>query len=131
MNKNEKLTRLELELMDTFWDKGECSIRELHEALPEERRPAYTTVQTIVGRLEEKGSLRRTRKIGNAFLYEPAVSRVSAQRRLIDDFLKLFGGSTVPLMAHLVESGRLSLSDLREAEKALEALERQRCGGKK
>ena|ERR1041385_4717013 len=112
-----RLTKLELELMDFFWKLGEVSVREVHEAIPARRRPAFTTVQTIVQRLEQKGALRRTRKVGNALLFEPSVTRKSVYRRLIDDFLQLFGGDSDPLVAHLVETGRLKLSDLANAEK--------------
>ncbi|MEM7051816.1 MAG: BlaI/MecI/CopY family transcriptional regulator [Acidobacteriota bacterium] len=115
-----KLTRFELEVMDELWRLGRASVRELLEALPTRKQPAYTTVQTIVRRLEEKKAIRLVRKIGNAHIYEPAVSRNVAYRRLIDDFLEVFGGSPAPLMAHLVESGRLSLEDLKQAEKLLD-----------
>lgn len=114
-----KLTRFELEVMDELWRLGRASVRELLEALPDRKQPAYTTVQTIVRRLEEKGAVRQIRKIGNAHIYEPVMTRKAAYRRLIDDFLDLFGGSPAPLMAHLVESGRLSLGDLQELERTL------------
>lgn len=122
MNKQKaiKLTRFELEVMEELWQLGRASVREILEVLPSARRPAYTTVQTIVRRLEEKGAVRQVRKIGNAHIYEPLVSRKAAYRRLVDDFLDLFGGSARPLMAHLAESGRLSLEDLREAERWVE-----------
>lgn len=115
----ERLTRFELEVMDELWRLGKASVRELLEALPAGKQPAYTTVQTIVRRLEEKGAVRQVRKIGNAHIYEPVVTRKAAYRRLIDDFLDLFGGSPAPLMAHLVETGRLSLGDLHRLERAL------------
>lgn len=121
--KKVKLTPFELEVMEALWQLGKGSVREIQELLPEKRRPAYTTVQTIVYRLETKGALRRVRKIGNAHIFEPIVTRKDAHRRLIDDFLDFFGGSARPLMAHLVESGRLSLEDLRELENALENLQ--------
>jgi BlaI family penicillinase repressor len=117
-----KLTRFELEIMNVVWDLGEASIREICESLAERRRPAYTTVQTIVQRLETKGVVRRTRKIGNAFLFAPAITRRSAYRRIIDDLLEMFGGSAQPVVAHLLESGKLSLEDL----KVLEAAESRR-----
>ncbi|MCB1036600.1 MAG: BlaI/MecI/CopY family transcriptional regulator, partial [Acidobacteria bacterium] len=104
------------EVMEELWQLGKASVREILEILPSRRRPAYTTVQTIVRRLEDKGAVRRTKKIGNAHIYEPVVSRTAAYRRLVDDFLDVFGGSPRPLMAHLAESGRLSLEDLRELE---------------
>ena len=118
-----KLTRLELQIMETLWTRGEASIRELQEAFPEKGRPAYTTIQTTVYRLETKGSVRRVKKVGNFHIFAAAVSRSAAQRRLVDDLLALFGGRTQPVMAHLIESGKLTLADVQEAEKALRALE--------
>jgi len=118
-----KLTRLELQIMETLWTRGEASIRELQEAFPEKGRPAYTTIQTTVYRLEVKGSVRRVRKVGNFHVFAAAISRAAAQRRLVDDLLALFGGRTQPVMAHLIESGKLTLADVKEAEKALRALE--------
>ena len=120
-----KLTKLELQIMETLWTRGEASIREIQEAFPEKNRPAYTTIQTTVYRLEGKGALRRTRKVGNFHLFEPAISRDAAQRRLIDDLLALFGGRTQPVMAHLIESGQLTLEDVKEAGKILRKLERK------
>ena len=114
--KSVKLTRFELEVMSALWELGAASVREIQEKLPEKRRPAYTTVQTIVYRLEEKGALRRVKKIGNAHIFEASVTRNSAHRRLINELLDLFGGSARPLMAHLVETGKLSLEDVREVE---------------
>ena len=105
--------------MDALWSKGGSSIREIQEAFPEAKRPAYTTVQTTVYRLEEKQALRRVRKIGNAHIFEAVVPRIAAQRRLIDEFLNLFGGHTQPIMSHLIESGKLTLSDVQDAEKTL------------
>jgi predicted transcriptional regulator len=102
--------------MRVLWDIGSGSVREIQERLPEKRRPAYTTVQTIVRRLEEKEAVRRSKKIGNAFIFEPVVTRRSAHHRLIDDLLETFGGSARPLMAHLAETGKLSLEDLKELE---------------
>ncbi len=119
--KSVKLTRFELEVMEELWKLGRGSVREVLEVLPSRRRPAYTTVQTIVRRLEEKGAVRRIKKIGNAHIYQPTVSRSAAYRRLVDDFLDFFGGSARPLMAHLAESGRLSLEDLHELEELLAA----------
>lgn len=113
---NIKLTRFELEVMEELWKLGRGSVREVLEILPSRRRPAYTTVQTIVRRLEEKGAVRLIKKVGNAHIYQPTVSRSAAYRRLVDDFLDFFGGSARPLMAHLAESGRLSLEDLQELE---------------
>jgi BlaI family transcriptional regulator, penicillinase repressor len=118
-----KLTKFELEIMDALWALGSASVREMVEHLPEKKRPAYTTVQTIVYRLEEKGAVARVKKVGNAHVFAPAVSRKAAQRRLIDEVLDLFGGSARPLMAHLVESGKLTLEDVRELERTLEKIE--------
>jgi predicted transcriptional regulator len=114
-----KLTKLELQIMETLWSKGSCSVREIQEAFPAKKRPAYTTVQTTVYRLETKKALRRVKKIATAFIFEAAVSREAAQGRLIDELLGLFGGRSRPIMAHLVESGSLSLEDIREAEQVL------------
>jgi BlaI family transcriptional regulator, penicillinase repressor len=117
-----KLTKLELQIMDVLWDRGAVSIREIQEAFPERSRPAYTTVQTTVYRMEKKKVVRRAKKISNAHIFEPIISRHAAQRRLIDDLLGLFGGRTQPVMAHLIESGKLTLDDVREAEKTLRSL---------
>jgi BlaI family penicillinase repressor len=114
-----KLSKLELQIMEALWSKGPCSVREIQESFPVRRRPAYTTVQTMVYRLETKKALRRIKKIATALIFEAAVSREAAERKLIDDLLGLFGGRSRPIMAHLVESGTLSLDDVREAEKAL------------
>jgi BlaI family penicillinase repressor len=114
-----KLAKLELKIMETLWARGQASIREIQETFPEGERPAYTTVQTTVYRLEVKKALRRVKKISTANIFEAAVSREAAERRLIDDLLGLFGGRSRPIMAHLVESGTLTLDDVREAEKAL------------
>ena len=114
-----KLTKLELQIMDTLWTRGQTSIREIQEAFPEKNRPAYTTIQTTVYRLEGKGAVRRVRKVGNFHIFEATVSREAAQSRLIDDLLALFGGRTQPVMAHLIESGKLTLEDVKEAERTL------------
>jgi len=114
-----RLTRLELQIMEALWTRGPCSVREIQESFPAKKRPAYTTVQTTVYRLEVKKALRRTKKIATAFIFEAAVSREAAQRRLVDDLLGLFGGRSRPIMAHLVDSGAVTLDDIREAEKAL------------
>ncbi len=105
--------------MNILWERGPSSVREVQETFPEADRPAYTTVQTIINRLEAKGALRRAKKIGNAHIFEAVVSRAAAHRRIIDDLLGLFGGRVQPLMSHLVETGRLSVDDLRDAERAL------------
>jgi len=120
-----KLTKLELQIMEALWSRGACSVREIQESFPAKKRPAYTTVQTTVYRLEVKRALRRVKKISTANIFEAAVSREAAERRLIDDLLGLFGGRSRPIMAHLVESGTLSLDDVREAEKALLRLARE------
>ena len=114
-----KLSKLEHQVMEALWSRGASSVREILEAFPERRRPAYTTVQTMVYRLEEKGAIRRTRKIGNAHIFEAVISRASAQRRLIDELLAFFGGSSQPVVAHLIESGNLTLDDVKEAEQML------------
>ena len=114
-----KLGKLELQIMEALWTRGPCSVREIQESFPAKKRPAYTTVQTTVYRLEAKKALRRTKKIATALIFEAAVSREAAQRRLVDELLGLFGGRSRPIMAHLVESGTLTLDDVREAEKAL------------
>lgn len=111
-----KLTRFELEVMSALWDLGTASVREIQEQLPSQKRPAYTTVQTIVYRLEEKGAVSRLKKIGNANVFEPVVTRKAAHHRLINELLDLFGGSARPLMAHLVEIGKLTLDDIKELE---------------
>jgi BlaI family penicillinase repressor len=121
-----KLTSLELQIMEAMWNQGRISIREIQEAFPAADRPAYTTIQTIVYRLEEKGVVRRVRKIGNAHIFEAVVSRQDARGRLIDDLLSLFGGRTQPVMLHLVESGKLTLEDIHEAEKLIKGLTRKK-----
>jgi BlaI family penicillinase repressor len=118
-----KLTKLELQIMETLWTRSTASIREIQEGFPERDRPAYTTIQTTVYRLEGKKALRRIKKVGNFHIFEAAVTRNAAQRRLIDDLIELFGGRTQPVMAHLIESGKLTLRDVREAEKTLRKLE--------
>ena len=114
-----KLTRLELQIMEALWTRGACSVREIQESFPAKKRPAYTTVQTTVYRLEAKKVLRRTRKIATALIFEAAVSREAAQRKLVDELLSLFGGRSRPIMAHLIQSGSLTLEDVREAERTL------------
>ena len=117
-----KLSKLELQIMEALWTQGICSIREIQEAFPAPGRPAYTTVQTTVYRMEGKMALRRVKKISNAHMFEAVVSRDAAQRKLIDDLLGLFGGRTQPVMAHLIDSGKLTLEDVEEARKALRKL---------
>ena len=117
-----KLTRLELRIMETLWSKGPSSIRELVEVFPKDERLAYTTVQTVVYRLEAKKAIRRTSKLGNAHVFEAVVSRTSAQHRMIDDLVALFGGHRLPIVTHLIESGTLTPDEVREARKALRDL---------
>ena len=123
----QKLSRLEYGVMDALWTRGEASIRELQESFPEKKRPAYTTVQTTLYRLEAKGSVKRIKKVGNFHVFAAAISKSSAQTTLIDDLLSMFGGRTQPVMAHLIQSGKLTIEDIREAEVLLQ--DRQR--GKK
>jgi BlaI family penicillinase repressor len=116
-----RLSRLELQIMEALWTGGTLSVREIQEQFPARNRPAYTTIQTTIGRLETKKAVARVRKIGNAHIYQAAVSRSAAQRRLVDDLLALFGGRSQPVMAHLIEAGKLSLEDVQEAEKLVRA----------
>lgn len=120
-----KLSRLELRIMETLWTHGSASIREIQESFPEKNRPAYTTIQTTVYRLESKRAVRRVKKVGNFHVFEAEISRDAAQGKLIDELLALFGGRTQPVMAHLIESGHLTLADVKEAEKVLRKLERK------
>src|SRR5690349_5780495 len=119
-----RLSKLELTIMNALWTKGPCSIREIHEAFPARKRQTYSTVQTMVYRLEAKKAVRRVKKISNAFIFEAAVSREAAERKLIDDLLGLFGGRSRPIIAHLIDSGSFTREDIREAEKTL--LDRER-----
>src|SRR5499427_2186225 len=121
-----KLTKIELRVMDAMWRLGPASVREIQEALPDRHRPAYTTVQTMVYRLEGKKAVRRVKKIGNAHIFSAAISRTAAQRRLVDEFLSFFGGRLQPVMAHLIESGNLSLKDVADAERLLKDLAAKR-----
>jgi BlaI family transcriptional regulator, penicillinase repressor len=124
-----KLSKLELVIMEALWTKGPSSIREIHETFPARNRPTYSTVQTMVYRLEAKKALRRVKKISNAFIFDAAVSREAAERKLIDDLLGLFSGKTRPIIAHLIESGSLTREDIREAENIL--VEHERKDGSK
>lgn len=121
-----KLTKIELRIMDALWKHGRLPIREIQESFPEANRPAYTTIQTTVYRMEEKGALRRVKKIGNAHIFEPAVTREAASGRLIDELLSLFGGRSQPVVAHLVQSGKFTKEDLREAEKLIDELDQEK-----
>jgi predicted transcriptional regulator len=117
-----KLSKMEYQIMEALWEKGEPSLREIQESFPEEQRPAYTTIQTMVYRMEAKGIVRRVRKVGNFHLFAATITPDAAQRRLIDDLLTLFGGRPQLLMAHLIKGGKLSLADVKEAEKMLRRL---------
>ncbi len=115
-----KLTKLELQILEALWAHGKASIREIQEAFPEPR-PAYTTIQTTVYRLEGKKAVRRVRKISNAHIFEPIVARDVTRHRFLDEILSLFGGRAQPMMAQLVEAGKLTLDDIKEIEKAIKA----------
>jgi predicted transcriptional regulator len=117
-----KLSKLELQIMEVLWSRGDCCIRDILDAFPAKKKPAYTTIQTTVYRLAAKKALRQSRRVGNVHVFEPLIARGAAQRKLVDEFLSLFGGRAQPLMTHLVESGRLSIEDLKEAQKAFERL---------
>jgi BlaI family penicillinase repressor len=120
-----KLSKLELKVMEALWTAGAASVRELQESFPTADRPAYTTVQTVLYRLEDKGAVRRKKKIGNAHIFEATISRAAARRRLVDDLLALFGDRAQPLISHLIESGQLSLDDVEAARKTLDELKKQ------
>ena len=120
-----KFTPLELQIMQVLWERGAVCIRDIQESFPERDRPAYTTIQTTVYRLEEKHAVRRTRKIGNAHIFEAVVTRDNTRRKLLDDVLRLFGGCSQPVMEHLIESGKLTLDDVKQAEKTLKRLGRK------
>ena len=125
-----KLTKLEMQVMEALWSSGTASVREIQESFPPKDRPAYTTVQTLVYRLEAKKAVRRVKKIGNAHIFEPAISRTGAQHRLIDELLSLFGGQSQPVMARLIETGQLTLEDVKEAELLLKQLEKEKKDGR-
>jgi predicted transcriptional regulator len=121
-----KLSKLEFKIMEALWTRNESSIRDIQESFPAKKRPAYTTIQTTVYRMEVKGVVHRVKKVGNFHVFAPAISRDAAQRRLMDDLLALFGGRVQPVMTHLVESGKLSLDDVKEAERLLRSLSKER-----
>jgi predicted transcriptional regulator len=121
-----RLTKLELRIMEALWTHGRCSVREIQETFPEAGRPAYTTVQTTVYRLERKKAVRRAKKISNAHIFEATLSRGAAQGRFIDELLGMFGWRMQPLMAHLIESGKLTLKDVHEAEETLRKLAKKK-----
>jgi len=120
-----KLSRLELKIMEALWSMGTASVREIQESLPADGRPAYTTVQTVLYRLEAKQAVRRVRKIGNAHIFEAVVDRSDVRQRLVDELLALFGGRTQPLISHLIESGQLTLDDVDEARKLLRKMQKE------
>ena len=120
-----RLSNLEMQIMEALWAKGDLSIREIQESFPEKKRPAYSTVQTMVQRLEAKKALRRTKKIATAFIFEATIPRDAARRRLIDEFLAVFSGETRPIMTHLIEAGKLTLEDVRDAEKLLREISKK------
>jgi BlaI family transcriptional regulator, penicillinase repressor len=125
-----RLSRLELKIMEALWTRGTLSVREIQECFPEKDRPAYTTVQTMVTRLEAKKALRKAKKISNAHIYEAVITRGAAQRKLVDELLSFFGGRAAPLMSHLIESGQLTLQDVDEARKALKKAVKEEKDGK-
>lgn len=118
-----RVTRFELQLLEKLWELGPSSVREVQESLPEKDRPAYTTVQTMIYRLEEKGAVRRVKKVGNAHIFEALVSRQAVHGNLIGELLNVFGGSATPVVSHLVETGKLTLADIKALEKMAAELE--------
>jgi len=124
--RNRRVTRFELQLLEKLWDLGPCSVREIQEALPEEHRPAYTTVQTMIYRLEQKAAVRRVKKVGNAHVFEAVLTRMAVRKRLVAELLDMFGGAPASVMSHLVETGQLTLADIRAVEKELARRERKR-----
>jgi len=120
-----RLSRRELRIMEALWKQGACSVRQIQETFPEKDRVAYTTVQTMVARLETKQAVRKLKKIGNAHIFEAVVTRAAAQGRLVDDVLRFFGGRIGPLMSHLVDTGRLSMQDVEAAKNALKKSQRK------
>ena len=121
-----RVTKFELQLLEKLWELGRASVREIQESLPEEHRPAYTTVQTMIYRLEQKGAVKRVKRVGNANIFEAVYTRQGVHRRLISDLLEVFGGSPAPLMSHLIETGKLTLADVRALEKELVSMEKRK-----
>jgi BlaI family transcriptional regulator, penicillinase repressor len=119
-----RLTKFEIQIMETLWNQGEASIREMQEAFPEKKRPGYTTIQKMIYRMEAKKVVRRVRKVGNFHIFTAIVSRDAAQRRLVDDLLAMFGGRSRPVVAHLIGAGKLTLEDVEYAEKTLKELKK-------
>jgi len=126
--KQPKLSKFELQILEALWKEGKASIREIHEFFPEPR-PAYTTIQTTVYRLEGKNAVRRVRKISNAHIFEPVIARDATRHRLLDEILGFFGGKAQPMMAQLAEAGKLTLEDVRELEKTIRQLKAQKKRG--
>ncbi|HTF66586.1 MAG TPA: BlaI/MecI/CopY family transcriptional regulator [Edaphobacter sp.] len=124
-----RLSRLELQIMDVLWAQGEASIREIQESFSEAKRPAYATVQTTVYRLEAKKAVQRTRKLGNFHIFSAIVSREATQHRMLDDLLAMFGGQSRPVMARLIETGKLTLEDVEFAEKTLRSMQKKGRNG--
>ena len=122
-----KLSKLELRIMEGLWTNGPASVREVQETFPEAERPAYTTIQTTMYRLEAKRAIRRVKKISNAHIFEAVISKNAAHRRIVDELLAMFGGRSQPVMSHLIEAGKLTLDDLREAEQTLRRLAREKA----
>jgi predicted transcriptional regulator len=122
-----KLSKLELRIMEALWAGGPASVREVQESFPEAERPAYTTIQTTMYRLEAKRALRRVKKISNAHIFEAVISKNAAHRRIVDELLGMFGGRSQPVMSHLIEAGKLTLDDLREAEQTLRRLAKEKA----
>jgi predicted transcriptional regulator len=120
-----KLSRLELQIMEALWTNGASSIREIQQTFPERDRPVYSTVQTMVYRLEAKGAIRRVKKISNAHIFEAAISRTAAHRRVVDELLKIFGGESRPVVAHLIRAGKLTMEDVKDAERTLRLLQKK------
>ena len=120
-----RLSPREKQLMEILWQRSEASIRELHAALPSRKRPAYTTVQTLIYRLEDKRAVRRIRKVGNFHIFAPSITREETDRGLLDDLLALFNGQSRPVIAHLIESGKLTREDIAYAEDTLRAFEEE------
>lgn len=121
-----RLSKLEYQIMESLWTRGESSIREILDCLPGKRRPAYTTIQTTIYRMETKGVVHRVRKVGNFHVFAAAISRDSAQHRMIEDLLAIFGGRSQPVMAHLIDTGKLTMEDVKEAERTLRRLSKEK-----
>ena len=119
-----RLSKLEIQIMETLWTKSEASIREMQDAFPAKKRPGYTTVQTMVYRMEAKQLVRRVRKVGHVHMFAATVTRDAAQRRLVDDLLAMFGGQSRPVVSHLIDAGKLTLDDVEFAEKTLKQLKK-------